>query len=150
MKTRHHQAAINKEQVTPGTSCAKKSTALTSTKGQGLGGKLNLQQNGTSFRYEGSRERKKLKAVEMAKMKEELPEEAEKYREKERVKEDGIEKLNKPMKRKIKTLKQQMKRQTKKELANTMNSSTDSPCSSSTPSEPERCMLARPSGCTCH
>ena len=35
---------------------------------------------------EKERERKKLKAVEMAKIREEVPEEAEKYREKERVK----------------------------------------------------------------
>ena len=59
------------------------------------------------------------------------------------VKEAGIEKLNTPMKRKFKTLKQQMKRQMKEELANTINSSTDSPCSSSTPLEPERLCVSK-------
>ena len=93
---------------------------------------------------ENEGERNKLKAVEIAKLRDKVPEEAEKYREKERVKkckqqhaneivkEMGIEKLKTPMKRKIKTLKQQMKRQMKKELTNTMKSSTDSLCLSST------------------
>ena len=83
---------------------------------------------------ENERERKKLKAVEITKLRDKVPEEAEKYREKERVKkckqqhaneivkEMGIEKLKTPMKRKIKTLKQ-----TEKD-----------------------CTLAMPSGGTCH
>ena len=66
------------------------------------------------------------------------------------MKETGIEKLNTKMKRKIKTLKQQMKRQMK-ELANTMKSSTDSLCSRLQPLQNLKdCMLARPSGGTCH
>ena len=83
---------------------------------------------------EKERERKKLKALEIAKIREDVPEEAEKYREKERVKnhkqqhtnkvvkEAGIQKLNITAKRKINTLKQQMKRQMQKDLANRMNS----------------------------
>ena len=108
------------------------------------------------------RERKKLKAVEMAKIREEVLEKAEKYRAKERVrkckqqhankvvKETVIEKLNTPMKRKIKTLKQQMKRQMMKELASTMKSSTDSLYSCLRPLQNLKdCRLARPSGGTC-
>ena len=138
MKTRH-QAAINKEQVTSGPSCAKKSTSLTSRVVKSLEASSIYSNKALHLDMkEKERERKKLKAVKMAKIREEVPEEAEKYRVKERVKkhkqqhgnkvvkETGIKKLNTPMKRKIKTLKQQMKRQMKKELANTMKSSTDS------------------------
>ena len=47
---------------------------------------------------EKKRERKKLKAVEMDKIREEVPEEAEKYREKERVKNHRQQHANKCMK----------------------------------------------------
>ena len=58
MKTRH-QAAINKEQVTPGPCKEKQCSLLQQVQsGQNFGGKLNLQQQGTLFRYEGKRERK--------------------------------------------------------------------------------------------
>ena len=43
----------------------------------------------------------------------------------------------------IKTLKHWMKRQMKKELPNTMNSSTESPCSSSTSSKSERLYISK-------
>ena len=58
MKTRH-QAAIDKEQVTPGP-CKEKHCSLLqpAQSGQNFGGKFNLQQQGTSFRYEGKKERK--------------------------------------------------------------------------------------------
>ena len=142
MKTKH-RAAVIKEQITPGLSCAKKSAALTSTEWS----RLRMQEIYSNKALhldikEKHRERQKLKAMEMAKIREEDSEEAEKYREKERVKkhkqQHAKKVVNMPMKRKIKTSKQHMKRQMKKELANTMNSSTDSPCLSSTLSEPER------------
>ena len=106
MKTRH-EAAITMEQVSPGPSCAKKSAALTSTERSGLWRQAIYSNKVIHLdRKERDRKRKKLKAVEMVKIREEDLKEAEKYWEKERVKkgkqrhankvvkEAGIEKLN--------------------------------------------------------
>ena len=83
MKTRH-QAAINKEQVTPDPSCARKSTSLTTTECALEASSIYSNKALHLDMKEKERERKKLKAVKMAKIREEVPEEAEKYREKER------------------------------------------------------------------
>ena len=106
MKTRH-EAAITMEQVSPGPSYSKKSAALTSTERSGLWRQAIYSNKVIHLdRMERDRKRKKLKAVEMVKIREEDLKEAEKYWEKERVKkgkqrhankvvkEAGIEKLN--------------------------------------------------------
>ena len=106
MKTRH-EVAVTMEQVSPGPSYSKKSAALTSTAQSGLRRQAIYSNKVIHLdRMERDRKRKKLKAVEMVKIREEDLKEAEKYWEKERVKkckqrhankvvkEAGIEKLN--------------------------------------------------------
>ena len=95
------------EMVIPGPSCSKKSTALTSTEQSRLRRQAIYSSKALHLDMtEKDRERKKLKTVEVAKMREQNLEEAEKYWEKENVKkckqqhankvvkEAGIEKLN--------------------------------------------------------
>ena len=106
MKTRH-QAAITMEHVTPSPSCSKKNAAVISTELSRLQ-RQTIYSNKALYldMKEKNRERKKLKAVEMIKIREEDLKEAEKYWERERVKkhkqqhgnkivtEAGIKKLN--------------------------------------------------------
>ena len=86
MKTRN-QAAITMEQVTPDPSCSKRSTALTSTELSRLWRQAIYNNEALHLNMKKKdRERKKMKAVEMVKIRQEYLKEAEEYWENEMMK----------------------------------------------------------------